>query len=208
MGKQNIKVKSDINITEKIAMINMILDSYFTDGNYTPYFNERARINAIAIYMLDGIEYDENISIYDTVVSDPDIYSLVMDCMKSDAYQFVSKYVDDMLEVKKKQYTNNYEALSKLISLVDVLTNALENFANLNIHKMSKEDWNTTLEFMKNMSGSEFTEQNMANVLKKVMKAHRMPNTKIYKEQQQRIANLNKIIAQKDQELKEQKRIK
>ena len=45
MKKDIVKIKDNISIVDEITAIKSIVDYYFTDGEYTPYFAEIAKIN-------------------------------------------------------------------------------------------------------------------------------------------------------------------
>lgn len=204
MIKNNMHIKDSLNIYEKIGMINLIVDSYFTDGNYTPYFADQAITTSIVTYMIEGIEFDDNDeSIYETVISDSEICKLIDDCKETDICKFVLCNVKDIVEVKKQKYIHNESEIQDVLSYVEVFAKAFTNFANLNINSLSKEEIDLSLEFMKNMKDSKITEENITNALNRVVKNHKMPNTKIYKEQREYISEQRNIIEQQNKELTE-----
>ena len=77
MKKKNIRIKNNITFIDQIAAIDMVVNSAFTDGKYTPFFVRKTLIESIVVHFIDGIEFDENESIYDAVFLDQEILDLV-----------------------------------------------------------------------------------------------------------------------------------
>lgn len=78
MKKNNAKIKDVITVIDEINVTNAIFNSYFRNGEYTPYYSGMAEVIAIATNFLDGVEFDKNDLIYDSVLGDPELYSLVL----------------------------------------------------------------------------------------------------------------------------------
>ena len=78
MKKNNAKIKDVITVIDEINVTNAIFNSYFRNGEYTPYYSRMAEVIAIATNFLDGVEFDKNDLIYDSVLGDPELYSLVL----------------------------------------------------------------------------------------------------------------------------------
>ena len=57
------------------------------------------------------------------------------------------------------------------------------------------------MEFVKNMQDKNITETTLANAMKKVVTAYKVPNTKIYEGQRERIAEQQKQLQEMNKEL-------
>lgn len=77
MKKNNVKIKENITLMDQIHAIESITSSYFTDGEYTPYFAELAAILAILRNFITGIEFKEGEDIYDMVQNDDELRTLI-----------------------------------------------------------------------------------------------------------------------------------
>ncbi len=87
MKKTTLKLKNAaITIQDEINIIETVANLYFRNiedeyGNlrteYTPYLSKIGKIIAVAENLIDGLEFDENEDIYNSVINDPDVLSLV-----------------------------------------------------------------------------------------------------------------------------------
>jgi len=112
MIKSNLKIKEDLKITDKINLVETIVDYYFTitkdeDENkvitYTPYLKEVGQFIGIAQYAIEGIEFNINDNIYNLVLNDPDILSLVRSVLKKDWFSEIMNDVIEIVEYKKSE---------------------------------------------------------------------------------------------------------
>lgn len=110
MTKSNLKAKniSEVALEDKIDAINIIVNSYFhenIDGKieYTPYLSEMGKIIAIAKYLIDGLEFDKNDRIYDSVKNDNDVKSVINDVLSSQDFNSIMSDVKDIVEYKKSE---------------------------------------------------------------------------------------------------------
>lgn len=65
MKKENMRIKENITISDQINVINYITDYYFTDGEYTPYYAGIAKIEAIALFFINGVKFDGDEYVYE-----------------------------------------------------------------------------------------------------------------------------------------------
>lgn len=77
MKKENMRIKENITISDKINVINYITDYYFTDGEYTPYYAGIAKIEAIALFFINGVKFDGDEYVYECVENDEELRKLV-----------------------------------------------------------------------------------------------------------------------------------
>lgn len=145
MTKNNVKIKENITLVDKINAIESIVDAHFKDGRYTPYFADIAKIVAIATYFIDGIELNEDDSLYECVMHDEELLNLVN--MFEDntlshhtIMEFVMKHVDDKVKYIKQQIIHSNPDLDTIVDAANTIINAIGNFANMNLEFMTKEN--------------------------------------------------------------------
>lgn len=130
MKKNNPKIKEVITIKDMNSAVETVVNIYFQvdeDGNeiYTPYFSEIGEVTAIANYFIEGVEFDENENIYESVCEDGVINTLVQNFKKSGEYDEFIHYVEDKVDYRKKMNiaTLHNEATSiltyKLLELIE-----------------------------------------------------------------------------------------
>lgn len=142
MKKNNVKIKENITLVDKINAIEGIVDSYFKDGHYTPYYSEIAEVIAIATYFIDGIELEENDSLYECVMNDEELNTLVETFKTSyvEDMKYVKDNVKDKVEYIKQQIVHSNPDLDTIVDAANVIIDALRNFANMNFELLSKEN--------------------------------------------------------------------
>lgn len=120
MIKTEPRIKQNITEQDQINAMEYIAGSYFTtDENgeiqYTPYYSSEAQILAIVRYFIEGIQFEENEDIYESVKSDNDIASILNAFYITDKKQSgnptksqkvfgkVMTVVEDIIEYRKKE---------------------------------------------------------------------------------------------------------
>lgn len=106
MQKNNVRIKTNITLSDKVNAIEGIVSSYFTNGEYTPYYAEMGEIIAIVTYFMEGIEFEEGESIYNSVISDDDVMSLIKHISDSDNMKFIKSMVEDKVIFLKELFAN------------------------------------------------------------------------------------------------------
>ena len=232
MKKENVRIKEEITIGDEINAVESIVSSYFMNGDFTPYYSEMQCIIAITENFIEGVEFEDDELIYDAVVQDPDIYPLNMKFYYdvSDTEQAkheneenikyiniwnrVMQHVHEKVEFEKQLRINEMSTytLSNLInsqnemieSVIETCTVLLDSFSALaNLKNLTQEDMELAREFMGNLKDKNITETTLANAMKKVVKSHKVPNTKIYEGQRERIEEQQKQLEEKDKEITE-----
>lgn len=232
MTKSNVKIKDNITIMDEINAIESIASSYFIDGEFTPYYSEMQCVIAIVENFIDGVEFESDELVYDTVIHDNEIYSLItkfyydisdteqakkeneenIECIT--IWNRVMRYVHEKVEFEKQVRINKLstDTLSNLVdsqnemieSVIDVCTTLLDSFSALsNLKNLTQDDIELAKEFMGNLKDKNITETTLANAMKKVVKSHKVPNTKIYEEQRERIEEQQKQLEEKEKEIAE-----
>lgn len=230
MKKENVRIKEEITIGDEINAVKSIVSSYFMNGDFTPYYSEMQCIIAITENFIEGVEFEDDELIYDAVVQDPDIYPLIMKFYYdvSDTEQAkheneenikyiniwnrVMQHVHEKVEFEKQLRINEMSTytLSNLInsqnemieSVIETCTVLLDSFSALaNLKNLTQEDMELAREFMGNLKDKNITETTLANAMKKVVKSHKVPNTKIYEGQRERIEEQQKQLEEKEKEI-------
>ena len=167
MKKGKIEIKKNISMVDKVNAINLIVSSYFTDGEYTPYYSDMAQVMAVVTYFIEGIEFDEGEDIYDAVMQDEELNDMVHDILFEDDMIFVKDNAKDKVEFLKQKIIHSHADMDKIIEACNVIIDSLENFSKLNIKEMEKEDMqNASIVLEKLASNDNLTPEVISNVLK------------------------------------------
>ena len=167
MKKGKIEIKKNISMVDKVNAINLIVSSYFTDGEYTPYYSKMAEVMAVVTYFIEGIEFEEGEDIYDAVMQDEELVDIVHDVLFDDDMIFVKDNAKDKVEFLKQKIIHSHADMDKIIEACNVIIDSLENFSKLNIKEMKKEDMqNASIVLEKLASNDNLTPEVISNVLK------------------------------------------
>ena len=167
MKKDNFRIKENITMVDKVNAINLIVSSYFTNGEYTPYYSKMAEVMAVVTYFIEGIEFEEGEDIYDAVMQDEELNDMVHDILFEDDMIFVKDNAKDKVEFLKQKIIHSHADMDKIIEACNVIIDSLENFSKLNIKEMKKEDMqNASIVLEKLASNNNLTTEVISNVLK------------------------------------------
>ena len=167
MKKGKIEIKKNITMVDKVNAINLIVSSYFTNGEYTPYYSDMAQVMAVVTYFIEGIEFDEGEDIYDAVMQDEELVDIVHDVLFDDDMIFIKNNARDKVEFIKQKIIHSHADMDKIIEACNVIIDSLENFSKLNIKEMKKEDMqNASIVLEKLASNDNLTPEVISNVLK------------------------------------------
>ena len=167
MKKGKIEIKKNISMVDKVNAINLIVSSYFTDGEYTPYYSKMAEVMAVVTYFIEGIEFEEGEDIYDAVMQDEELNDMVHDILFEDDMMFIKENARDKVEFLKQQIIHSHADTDKIIEACNVVIDSLSNFSKLNIKEMKKEDMqNASVVLEKLASTDNLTPETLSDVLK------------------------------------------
>ena len=167
MKKGKIEIKKNISMVDKVNAINLIVSSYFTNGEYTPYYSDMAQVMAVVTYFIDGIEFENDEDIYTAVMQDEELSDIVHDVLFEDDMIFIKNNAIDKVEFLKQQIIHSHADTDKIIEVCNVIIDSLENFSKLNIKEMKKEDMqNASIVLEKLASNNNLTPEVISNVLK------------------------------------------
>ena len=97
----NVKIKDSITIVDHIDAVEFIVNSYFTNGRYTPYYVDMAKNVAIAMFFLEGVKFEEDDDIYRITCIDEKIKPLVDKFLVASVSKTSAKYISIMEKVMK-----------------------------------------------------------------------------------------------------------
>ena len=109
MKKNILKVKNDLTVQDRVNVIETIASVFFKtkedDGSieYTPYFKEIGQITAIAKFIIEGLEFEDNENVYESVVDDGRVHTLVKEVMNESFFYEIMDEVKDIVEYRKKE---------------------------------------------------------------------------------------------------------
>lgn len=203
MKKDNVRIKENISFVDKVNVIKEIVASYFVAGNYTPYYRERATVIAIVNNFIEGIEFETEEEVYDSVCEDIEIMEIVEKFKTTHHMCMINKNVDDIIEFEKQRIIHGSSDLETIAEFCKMISNVLSNFSNLRLDLITPEAIEVGKEFVNKMKNQEITEETLANVISSIIENHKMPETEIYEHQRLRIEEQQKTLEEKENELKE-----
>lgn len=200
MKKDIVKIKSDITIVDEISAIEAMVSYYFTDGEYTPYYEDMAKITVVAENFLDGVEFEPKDYVYQLVMENDDIFKCVKKFIfpavnKSDSVYFskmekIMKQVDDIVEFKKQKLIYNSDAFAIVGDMCLAIKDIIDNYTkNAELAK----------EFISNLQESGINEETLTNAVRKAADQFTLPENEVIEGQRQTIAKQREQI----QEMKE-----
>lgn len=139
MIKNDVKIKKSLSLSDRIAITNIVVDNHFSENevtgetNYIPYFRELSFINSFAEYVLDGVVFDEDNNIYESVIGDNELRDLYNDWTGTFDYIQISTDVDVMVEFKKQQLIHNKKSsLDNLLNTITDVVKKMDESLNMN----------------------------------------------------------------------------
>lgn len=169
MKKNNVRIKNNITLTDKINAINSIVSCYFTDGEYTPYYLEMAQVIASVTYFMEGVEFEDGDDIYSSVIHDDEVLNIVDDIITGEDMAFVMKNVKDKVDFIKQKIIHSHADMDKIIEVCNVIIDSLENFSKLDLTELSKEDIKNASSIMKKIASGEITVDSLSSALKEAV---------------------------------------
>jgi len=183
MKKTLLKVKNTITFEDKVNAITLILNAFWDDktGEYTPWYEEPAKVIAVAKYFIEGYELEDGENLYNLYLSDDDLKGLVDNFIYPDyesrnettkiyikVMDFVNHMVYDKLNWTKENIIHANPDMDKIVKCANVIIDSLENFANLDLTALTPDMVKDGLTFMEKIkeSGFELTNENLSKIVK------------------------------------------
>jgi predicted nucleotidyltransferase len=120
----NIELKDKVSLDDKIKIINTVVNSCFLNGEYTPYYKDYTLKMCFGLYVLSGIEFEENEDIAE-LIEEKNELSELWRMWKDDSFSWeLTQDIDDIVDYKKKQLLNENNEINKY--LIDLLREQVE----------------------------------------------------------------------------------
>ena len=210
MTKNDVRIKDNITIVDKIRAIEDIVSAYWTDGEYTPYYADMATVIAIVENFITGVEFEDDDVIYDLVNSDEELSSLVYrfldptdnDIKYREIMYFVLENVEEMVEFEKQKVIHNSNAFSIVGDMCEAIVDVLGSFSGMS-QMMTPENIEATKSFMTALKDKEITEETLADAVLIAADQFKMPENEIIEGQRQRIAEQQTQLQEKEAEIQD-----
>lgn len=153
MNITELKIKETIEPDVIAEAIEFIASSCFVNGGYNPYYQSFAERMAVVRYFLDGIEFDENDSLF--VISEIDEVKKLINRFFTDEkfsnsaklMNVVRSNAEKIIEFRKERLIHGADALELIATRIDEIGKfindldiALGNLVNLDLSNMTQED--------------------------------------------------------------------
>lgn len=206
MKKENVKIKSNITIVDEISTIQNIVEYYFTDGEYTPYYADMAKVTAVAQNFLDGVEFEAEDYVYECVMTNDDLYKCVnkfleippsQDKENVDCYvrmEKIMKQVGDIVEFKKQKLIHNTDAFAIVGDMCLAVKDILDNYAKNN---------EIAQKFISDLQESGINEETLTNAVRNAADQFKMSENEVIEGQRQRIAEQQTQLQEKEAEIQD-----
>lgn len=210
MTKNDVRIKDNITIVDKIRAIEDIVSSYWTDGEYTPYYSDMATVIVIVENFITGVEFEEDDVIYDLVNSDEELSSLVYrflnptenDSKYREIMYFVLENVEEMVRFEKQKVIHNSNAFAIVGEMCEAIVDVLGNFSGMS-QMMTPENIEATKSFMTALKDKEITEETLASAVRIAADQFKMPESEIIEGQRRRIAEQQTQLQEKEAEIQD-----
>ena len=179
MLKENMRIKENITLMDKIDAVESIVSSYFQNGDYTPYYADMAEIIAVVTYFIEGITLEDNDNIYDLYEKDDELHKLVnrfisddhlvnLDIPEAVIMCWIRNLVYDKVEYLKENIIHSNPDLDTIVEAANVIIDTCSNFSKLNLSAMSPEDIELGRNVLQkiNDSGVEITPESITEIIR------------------------------------------
>lgn len=230
--KENITIIDEINAIESIVSFYFTDDEYTPYYADIAEINAIARFfldgiefdendNIANIVLNDPEIYDLVLKFYFDIADTDEAKNQNKENERYiNIWRRVTSHVQDMVDFEKQKrvYSNQLSndlqllisqqnnSLSTLNEFLNVVIDTFGNFSKLNLQELTSENVSTVIDFMSQLKDKNITETTLANALKKVANKHKVPNSKIYEEQRQRISEQQRQLISKNDEISKLKK--
>nr|DAF93887.1 MAG TPA: hypothetical protein [Siphoviridae sp. ctZd434] len=160
-----MKIKENISLVDTINAIEYITESYFKEGEYTPYYANIAQIIAVVTYFVDDLELNEDEDLYAYYLDSEELQDLVRrftteqddNQTEYELFQYVMANVYDKVDFLKQKTMHQTAALDKIGNLCDMIS----HIVNIN-----QEDIDVAMDVMKKLQEKGVTKDSFVEVIK------------------------------------------
>lgn len=179
MIKENMRIKENITLMDKIDAVESIVSAHFQNGDYTPYYADMAEIIAVVTYFIEGITLEDDDNIYDLYEKDDELHNLVNQFIlknisvtqftpQNEIMRWVRNNVYDKVAYIKENVIHSTPDLDTIVEAANVIIDTCSNFSKLNLSSMSPEDIELGRSVLQkiNDSGVEITPESITEIIK------------------------------------------
>lgn len=179
MIKENMRIKENITLMDKIDAVESIVSAHFQNGDYTPYYADMAEIIAVVTYFIEGITLEDDDNIYDLYEKDDELHNLVNQFIlknisvtqftpQNEIMRWVRNNVYDKVVYIKENVIHSTPDLDTIVEAANVIIDTCSNFSKLNLSSMSPEDIELGRSVLQkiNDSGVEITPESVTDIIK------------------------------------------
>lgn len=179
MIKENMRIKENITLMDKINAVESIVSAHFQNGDYTPYYADMAEIIAVVTYFIEGITLEDDDNIYDLYEKDDELHNLVNQFIlknisvtqftpQNEIMRWVRNNVHDKVVYIKENVIHSTPDLDTIVEAANVIIDTCSNFSKLNLSAMSPEDIELGRSVLQkiNDSGIEITPESITEIIK------------------------------------------
>lgn len=204
MKKDNVKIKDNITIADEAFVIQEIVEYYFTDGAYTPFYEDMAKVTVVAQNFIDGVTFEQDDYVYDLVMKNEDLYKCVKKFIapslnKSDAQYYermerIMAYVADIVDFKKQQLIHNSEAFSIVGDMCNAIKDILDGYI---------ENAELAKGFMTELKENGINEDTLTTAIRNAADRFKLPENDVIIGQRQRISEQQEQLVEKEAKIQE-----
>lgn len=189
MIKNNVKIKEDITFEDQLNAIEYITSSNFSinegEIEFTPEYTMSSELEAIALYFMQGIEFEDDDIMYECIMKDKEVLSLTQKFFYDEdekvnkkngkyisIYNFVMNNVQKKVDFMLQKLIHTNPVMNEFSTLLSSIFHIISNFRFDNLLKLKDVDIKTAMEFMKKISDSkvDITSDSIAEIFKTVIK--------------------------------------
>lgn len=170
MIKENVKIKDDISFIDEINAIEYITASNFkideaNEVTYTPEYQMSAEIEAIVLYFVEGVTFENNDIIYQSIMKDKTLSKILQKFYEKDngsvsqtniPYVSIMNFVRNNVQKKvdficqKLIHSNSIES-----SIVELLNTVRSVISNFDLGAFKEIDYKVVMDALKKISDSD-----------------------------------------------------
>lgn len=179
MLKENMRIKENITLMDKIDAVESIVSAHFQNGDYTPYYADMAEIIAVVTYFIEGITLEDDDNIYDLYEKDDELHNLVNQFIlknisvtqftpQNEIMRWVKNNVYDKVAYIKENVIHSTPDLDTIVEAANVIIGTCSNFSKLNLSAISPEDIELGRNVLQkiNDSGVEITPESITEIIR------------------------------------------
>lgn len=168
MKKNNVRIKENITLVDKINAYEDIVSSYFVDGEYDPYYSIVGQETAIITYFIEGIELEDNDLIDECISNDEELQMIIRTVSSSSVMKEVMDMVKDKVDFMKQSIIHSRPNLDTIVEAANIIIDSLDNFSKMDFSIMSQENIELAKNVMTKINDSdvELTQESFAEIIK------------------------------------------